>query len=153
MAKRFRFRLEPMLRLRQQQADQAKRVVAERLRRISSVQQEIGLLERQITQQIAAMRSGPMVGSLDVGTISRHRAWLTHLQGGVLAGMTRVRQLQAELVTERASLGEATKLVKILETLRDRQADRYYKELDRQELIEADEMSVQRYVFARQHEA
>ena len=146
MAKRFKFRLEPMLALRRRQADTAKRVVAQRLGRISQARRQIDLLQEQIVQQVQAMRSGPLVGPLDIGRIARHRAWLAHLQRGVFDGMARMRQLQTELVKERAALAEASKRVKIIETLRDRQQQRYYKELDRLETIEADEMSIQRYV-------
>ena len=149
MAKRFRFRLEPVLRIRRQEADQAKRVVAESLRTISKIQREIGLLQDRIDQQVAAMRAGPLVGTLDVGQVSRHRHWLSHLQRGVLDAMTRVRQLQAQLARERALLAEATKKVKVLETLRRKQEQRYHYELQRREAVEADEMSTQRYLRLR----
>ena len=153
MPKQFKFRLDPVLRLRQQQADQAKRVVAERLRRIGDVQREIGVLDSQIAAQTNAMRAGPMVGRLDIKLVARHRTWLSHLQRGVLDGMARTRQLQAVLVDERAALAEASKRVKILETLRDRQSQRYHKELARLELAESDEMNTQRYIYQQHSEA
>jgi flagellar FliJ protein len=149
MAKRFRFRLEPVLRLRQQKADEAKRVVAERLRRVAAVQREIGLLQQRIEEQVEAMRAGPLVGALDVGQLARHRHWLSHLQRGLLDAMARVRALEAELARERAGLAEAMKRIRILETLKRRQEERYYEALNREEIAEADELSVQRYVHAR----
>ncbi len=147
MAKRFRFRLAPVLRLRQQKADQAKRVVAERLRRIVQVRREIGILQDRIGQQVSAMRAGPATGLLNVGEVARHRHWLTHLQRGLLEATAGVRQLEAQLAQERAALTEATKEVRIMETLKDRQQTRYYYELSRQETAEADELSTQRYVY------
>jgi len=149
MAKRFRFRLAPVLRLRQQKADQAKRLVADRLRRIGRVRREIGIFQDRIGQQVAAMRAGSLAGVLDVGEVARHRHWLTHLERGLLEATAGVRQLEAQLARERAALTEARKEVRIMETLKDRQQSRYYYELSRQETAEADELSTQRYVHRR----
>ena len=41
MAKKFQFRLEPVLRLREREADEAKRMVADRLRGVAQVEREM----------------------------------------------------------------------------------------------------------------
>ncbi len=150
MAKQFEFRLETVLKLRKQDEDAAKRVVAERLREIRGVEAEITGLRGQIAQQLDAFRETNAAGQLDMTQISRHRFWLTHLDRGVLLGQHRLAELHGELAKERAALAEARKRVRILEKLKERQYERYRKELDRAEAIENDEIG--KAIYLRQQQ-
>ncbi len=149
MAKRFVFRLETLLKLRRQREDKQKRVVAEWLRQISRVQREIRSLEEQIADQVGAMRDCIGHGRIDVPWIARNRHWLSHLQRGRLEAEGHLRLLEARLAQERVVLVHAMKEKRVLEKLRERQEDRYRKELDRQEVLVADELSTVRYMFDR----
>lgn len=149
MAKRFIFRLETLLKLRRQREDRQKRVVADRLRQISRVRGEIESLERQIGQQVDAMRTAAGQRSLDVQNLARNRHWLSYLQRGRLEADGHLRLLEARLAQERAVLAHAAKEKKVLEKLKDRQRVRYLKELDYREQIASDELSTARFVFTR----
>jgi flagellar FliJ protein len=149
MAKRFVFRLETLLKLRRQREDRQKRVVAERLRQIARVRNEIGLLERQIAEQVGAMRIDAGRPSLDVQSLARGRHWLSHLQRGRLDADGHLRLLETRLAQERAVLAHAAKEKKVLEKLKERQRLRYATELGRREQAEGDELSTVRFVFNR----
>jgi len=149
MAKRFVFRLETLLKLRRQREDRQKRVVAERLRQITRVQHEIGTLERQIGDQIQAMRAEATGASLDVPHLARSRHWLSHLQRGRLEAEGHLRLLEARLAQERAVLTNAVKDRRVLEKLRERQEQRHRRELDRIEMLASDESNTVRFLLDR----
>lgn len=148
MAKRFVFKLETLLKIRQQREDKQKRVVGERLRQIARVKDEIVRIEQQIADQIASMRGQAGHGRLDVVNLARGRHWLTHLQKSRLEADGHLRVLEARLAQERVVLANASKEKKIVEKLKERQQDRYQKELDRQEMLAMDELATSRFVFA-----
>lgn len=140
MAKRFKFRLETVLKIRRQREDEAKRAVAERLRQITSVHDEIESLQRQIGREIGAFRQSHAIGRIDTDKIVNHRHWLIHLDQGVLLARSRLGELETELAKERSTLAEARKRVRALEKLEERQRARYMKRLSRAEAVENDEI-------------
>lgn len=148
MAKRFLFRLETVLKVRKQREDACKRAVAERLRRISAVQAEIGSLRTQINTEIGAFREAHAVGRLDMTQIARHRHWLIHLHQGVLMAQAGLHELRQKLVEDRKVLTEARKQTRVLEKLKERQLERHRQALNRAEAVENDEIG--NTLYARQ---
>lgn len=150
MAKRFTFRFETMLRIRKQREDEHKRIVASRLREIGGVQNHMTSLDKQIRDELQAIRFGRRPGTIDMQQIIRHRHWLGCLHKGVLEGQAKMRFLEAELARERADLAEAAKQRRILEKLKERQREQYHGEQDRLEALAADDLTTVRYVFDQQ---
>ncbi len=140
MAKRFKYRLETVLKLRKRDEDACKRVVADRLRRIQAVQFEIAGLQGQIRSEIVAFRQKHAVGTLDMGRVQQHRHWLIHLNHGVWRGQAHLAELEKQLSDDRKALAEARKRARIMEKLKERQLERHKRELDRAEAIENDEI-------------
>lgn len=149
MAKRFRFRLEPILKLRRHREDACKRVVAGTLREIAKLQRERARTDDQIAQQVDRMRDGTLVGRLNITDVSRHRYWLTHLQRQALEIDGRVRTLEARLAQERTELADSARQKKVLTTLSDRQRQRHDLAIARAERKEADEIATGAYLFNR----
>jgi flagellar FliJ protein len=149
MAKRFVFKLETVLRLRQQREDRQKRVVAERLRQIGQMRGRIAALERQIREQVAGLRADALHTTLDVVGLARNRHYLSRLQRHRLEAQSQLGMLEKRLAQERAVLAHAAKERKVIEKLKERQYARYQKDLARQERIEADDLSTTRYAFRR----
>ena len=153
MAKRFTFRFATMLKIRRQREDEHKRVVAERLRQIAQTRDHRLVLQRQIHDEVEAIRDSQARGSIDIQQVMRHRHWLGHLHKGVLEADARVRFLEARLAQERVVLAEAMKQRKILEKLEERQWQRHLHEEDVREMKESDELATVRYVFDREADA
>lgn len=145
MAKRFVFRFETMLKLRQQREDHHKRIVAERVRQITAARQQIASLQGQIQQEMEAMRIAQEPGIIDLQQTVRHRHWLGRLHRMQLETQAAVQALEAKLAQERAELAEAAKQRRVLEKLKERQAERYRKEMERRETLQLDEMATQRH--------
>ncbi len=141
MAKAFRFRLAPILKLRTAREDEHKRVVAATLREMAAVRQGKARVLEQIDEQISEMRRAQLVGLIEPGQVARHRYWLSHLQRSTLESDTVIRTLQARLAQQRAELAEAAKQCKILSTLKERQRENFNRARTRAEQREADEMA------------
>jgi flagellar protein FliJ len=148
MAKRFRFRLDTVLKVRKQREDVCRRAVADRLRQIAAVQAEIGSLQHQIGEEIGAFRQVHSVGRLDMTQIVRQRHWLIHLHQGVLMAQASLGDLHKKLEEDRRVLVEARKQTRVLEKLKERQIERHQKETARAEAIENDEIG--NVLYARQ---
>jgi len=141
-----------MLKIRQQREDRHKRIVADRLRQITTVREQLVALEHQVVDETDAIRKGQSPGTIDLQQAIRHRSWLAHLHKAILDGQARWRFLEARLVQERAALTEAAKQRRILEKLKERQYLRYRQEEEKIETREADDQATIRYVFDRSRE-
>ncbi len=148
MAKRYTFRLEPLLRLRQQREDERKRVVASRLREIATLRRRQELFELQIERQTESMRGSLTTESTNVDALRMCRHWLVGLRRGVLETAAQVSAQRAILAQERATLAEARKETKILDRLKARQREAYMVKLARAEQAELDDMNVTRFAHA-----
>ena len=123
------------------------RFVAATLREIAKLRRERAKTDQQVDEQIGRMRDGSLVGKLDLGDVSRHRYWLTHLQRRGLEIDGRIRTLEARLAQERVDLAESSRQKKVLTTLSDRQRQRFDRAVVRVERKEADEIATGVYLF------
>jgi flagellar protein FliJ len=148
MAKRYAFRLETLLRLRQQREDEQKRVVASRLRKIKSIEQQKQVLQVRITEQVDSMRTLLTVGRMDMDQLKAGRHWMVRLRRGVLEADGAISANRTILAQERVNLANARKDTKILERLKEKQREAFVTEIERQDRIESDDMNVTRFAYA-----
>lgn len=144
MAKRFKFRLETVLKLRQQRENDKKRIVADRIREIVRASNDQYGIQQQIENQIDAMRGRVQQGRIDTRQIARDRHWLSRLNLQSLETQSAIRTLQAKLSMEQAELAKASRQRKILEKLREKQMLSYRQTVEKQEQKESDELAVLR---------
>jgi flagellar export protein FliJ len=148
MVKRYTFRLETLLRLRQQREDEQKRVVASRLRKIRTIEQQKEVLEARIAEQVEAMRDWLTADLIDVDQLKAGRHWMVRLRRGVLETEGAIVAHRTILAQERANLANARKDTRILERLKERQREAFFAEIERQDRAESDEMNVTRFAHA-----
>jgi flagellar protein FliJ len=148
MAKRYRFRLETLLRLRQQREDEKKRIVASRLRKIRSLEQHKQVLETRIAEQTEIIRGLLVRDQMDVDELKAGRHWMIRLRRGVLEAGGALSSNRAMLAQERADLANARKETKVLERLKEKQQTAFSAELERLDRIEADDLNVTRFAHA-----
>lgn len=142
---RATFRLEPLLKIRRMEEDRAKRVVAERLRQIQTIQQRIVSVDALIVEAGQVMRSLILAGSIVPLEATRQRGYIGRLQGRLLETHMELQQQQALLVQERSALAEASKRSKILEKLKERQEMRRLAAESLAEQRQSDELGVLRF--------
>jgi flagellar FliJ protein len=147
---RSKFRLEPLLRIRRFKEDEAKRVLAERLREIRRAEERKAGLHQHLLEAGATMRSLVLAGRIVPQEAARQRGYIGSLQARRLAVVAELEALQQDLVADRAALAEATKRRKILEKLKDRQQQRMIREQNLAEQRSSDELAVLQFVRGRQ---
>lgn len=146
MAKRFRFSLETLLRVRNAREREAKRRVGLKQAEIARVDQ----LNRQTVSEIAARQQllrQRQHGTVTPTDLARERAWIAYLRRTIVE-----RQAQrAELVNELNQLREAWRQTRteqrIIEKLRQRRWEQYLADRKRQEQAESDELARQLHVY------
>jgi flagellar export protein FliJ len=154
MAKRFKFRLEVVRKLRQRKEDERRRIVAERFRLVGEVRGRIGGMNEQLRRERGAVRglveakggieSPPR--PVDVTQLRRHHVYVNHLRRCIAEASRELADQQVALAREQALLTEASKDLKVIDKLEERQRARYELGVRRAELAESDEIGAQ---FAR----
>lgn len=145
MAKRFRFRLETLRRIRQQERDRQQRTLADALRNVESAGLRLATVTQQIEDAAALTRFDRQRERLDVATMRATHSYRGILEQRLARERLAMGRTTADLDAHRAKLGEATKNLKVLENLRDRQWRRHRVEVARQEQAEYDEIGAQQY--------
>ena len=149
MARRFRFRLEMVRRLREQARDAQRRVVADAVRAVTHLEDRIARLTRQLDDTADRFRDAQRAERLDVVSLRGHqifRGWLTRK---IAESNEELVRRQASLDYERARLAEVWKRLKAIEKLRERQWERHLTEVAREERAVNDEAALQMYVRRR----
>jgi flagellar biosynthesis chaperone FliJ len=162
MAKRFKFRLTTLRKLRKQRQDECRRAVGAKLRQVAGAQEQLDGFGEQLALHTAAMRrlaspaadaaagaaQAPTVWTVDLTAVRRHRAYTDHLRASIVAGRQQLAVLEAELSKEQVALGESTKEIRILDKLEEGQRRRHELTLTRAEVAQNDEITAQ---FARRN--
>lgn len=145
MARRFRFRLDTVERLRRQVRDVQQRVVADAVQAVARVDIR---KTRWINDLMGVLESGREVrrqGPMDVGSLRRHQLYRVWLHRMLDVTATELLDRNRELDDERSKLAEASKQLKVIEKLREKRWHRYQVEVKREEQSASDEAAVQMF--------
>ena len=145
--KQFRFRLQPLLRLRKQQEDQKKRAVGALLSQIHDLQRQALELAEAIKAEGDTLKQQYIQGNVDLNWVSHYRRYVTSVQRAIAERIQTATNIQEKLHQARRDLAEAAKQTKILEKLKERQQKQYEREWQRNENRELDEIGTK--VFLR----
>jgi flagellar export protein FliJ len=149
MARRFRFPLQTLLKVRQLREREAKRKVAAQYAEIARLDQ----LDQAARREIAA-RQGDLLDHqrhryLDPRDLSRGWSWIAHLR----SAMAQRQAMRAEMVKElerlQAEFRAARQQTRIIEKLRERRWDEYSRDRRRREQAAADEVAQQLHLLKR----
>lgn len=139
----FRFKLEPVLGHRRLLEDDAKRDFQVAMAALNEARERREAAVRLIDEQSERIRS--QQGAIDWRMRELHENFIRG-QELVIDDLDRVIEKRSEVVEERrAVLIEASKRVKILEKLREKELKEYEKEELRQERILFDEIAVREF--------
>lgn len=142
MARRFRFRLETVLKLRRQREDGQKRVVAGKVRELAALQSRARVIGVQVVEAVDAARGLRRTGPMDMAQIARQRFWLSNLQRALVETGSQMRETEGALASERQVLAALARDREALEKLREKHAGRYQAQIDRAERVELDELAI-----------
>ena len=148
MAKRFRFRLQPLLDLRKRREAQQQRIVALRLAQLAQLCDRLSQLHHNVTATIASARRDRQVEGLDINTALQEQRWRYHLKRTIARQESAIEQAQSALRDERAELARRATQHKAIERLKERRLAEHNTAVTRSEQAEADEIAA-RSVAAR----
>ena len=139
--KKFSFRLQPVLKLREQQEEQKKRAVGILQNEIAEQQRQALAMAEVVKEQGQILKDHFFRGNVDVNWISYYQGYVSNMQRNIAEKINNVAQVQKKLVKARAELAEAAKQTKIIEKLKEKRKQRYDKQLQRRETFEQDELA------------
>ena len=141
---RFQFRLTTLLRLREAARDQRRGQLAEAFRaeealhaRLSELEYDLGELKRQYRQTAAA-------GPLDVDPLIDAQRYELLLLAEQQSIGQQSQTLAVEIDKRREALVAADREVRVLEKLRETQADRHRSDEEQREMKQMDEVASRR---------
>jgi flagellar protein FliJ len=143
LARRFQFRLETLLRVRQLREREAKRKVAAKRAEIALVDRLNAETAEEISTQQAALLADQRQGRLDPLALQRGRAWIAHLRRTIGQRHAQRAELVAQWRELQAAWHAARTQARIIEKLRERRFAEYVHDRDRKEQAAADELAQQ----------
>ncbi len=149
MAESFTFRLEAIRRLRRQERDTQRRVLANAIEHASTTQRHIQILNEQLQGNVSRSRFARHTGPIDVAAMRTnefHQGWLQQriLESGQMLG-----ERQQEVSQERKNLALANQRLRVLDKLRERQHARFTLDQNRREQTSNDEAALSMYQRSR----
>ncbi len=141
MAKKFKFRVEPVLKLREQTERMALRELAHARQHATAIEQRIRGIRDELNAQDALVREGVLTGTVDVQYMSLYRRHVMTLHRRIIEQVTELRQAATAAQRCRVKVVDAVKQRKILSALKDKLQLRHRKEAERQEQNDMDELT------------
>jgi flagellar FliJ protein len=149
MAK-FDFKFEALLKLRKMKQDQCERNLAERTKLFLQSRKQVEQVQNQITSHYEEIRQHQLQPQIEVGGLLADRRYLAHLQQIRLHQISALARSQQLLNTARAQLAEAKKQTDIMAKLKEREKEKFRKELLKRETIELDDLANAKAAWQRQ---
>jgi flagellar FliJ protein len=143
MARRFEFRLETLLRVRQLREREAKRKVAAQRAEIARLDRLDRQTADEISRQQAELLEGQRAGRVDPLTLQRGRAWIGHLRRTIALRQVQRTEMLAQLQQLQGVWRAARTQARIIEKLRERRWEQYVRDRARKEQAAADELAQQ----------
>lgn len=149
MAKRFRFRLEAVLKVRKRKRDEARRIVADRQRRMARIAERITACRNGIGEAVDESRRVQHATAPDVTTLRRYRSYIAAMHRAIGDAEVEMSHQRNRLQEEQRQLARTNRDVKAIEKLRERQLARHREQEERADRAEGDEISLQLHRRAR----
>jgi flagellar FliJ protein len=149
VARRFAFRLQTVLNVRQMREREAQRDVAAKSAEIARVDRLNEQTADEIIRQQAMLVEAQQRGGLDPVELQRGRAWIAHLRKTIATRQMQKAEFQEQLRDLQTRLRDARTQTRIIEKLRERRWGEYSRDRRRREQAESDELARQLQDFDR----
>ncbi|MGA2065371.1 MAG: flagellar export protein FliJ [Thermoguttaceae bacterium] len=140
----FRFRLSPVLQVREAARQERRSRLGEAYRADELLQRRLQAVESELDQLRGVSRRAARPGPVDVDRLVESQRYALGLRSQQAQILRQREDLAAEIQRRRQALLEADREVRVLEKLRQRQAERHRVEEDRREAKRLDEIAQQK---------
>jgi flagellar FliJ protein len=144
-AKKFKFRLDPLLKLRENREKERQREHAEAAEKVLNQKQHLEQVDRSKLQTLDHQRNR-LAGQISVAEALIYSRYLMKLRKDRLTGTELLRGLEKEAERRRARLVEAARERKTFELLKEKQKLRHLTELEKGEQKDLDEVATTGFV-------
>jgi flagellar FliJ protein len=145
--KKFKFRMETILKLKKQKEDEKKRLVGLLVAEKSEYERQAIEMSNALRLEGKKLKQHYLDNHVDLDEISSYQKYVIQIQQGVQQRMFNVTEVQKKLSIARQEFTIIAKETKILEKLKEKKLLRYKLDLRRLELIEEDDVATK--VFLR----
>lgn len=139
--KKFRYRLEALLRIKQHRERERQKEHAEAVQLIYDQRSRLNMIDSTRSDTLDRQRTRQQ-GSLSLAFLQQCSRYLVKLKRDTILGRETLRAYESEAEKRRRRLVKASQERQIFEKLRDKQKDRYYKEIDQRENRDNDEIAL-----------
>jgi len=147
--KKYSFRLQPVLDIREKTLED-KRLEMSQVIQLLNEQQEG--LERLIAKQASykdELESLSLEDDLNVFALANFKNYMVNLQEQITQQEHNIENTKKALRVKQEAVNEALKDVKVLEKLKEKQSQKFYKDIEMKEANEIDDISTARYRLKR----
>lgn len=144
--KKFKFRMETILKIKKQKEEEKRRIVGQLVA-------EKNEYERQAIEMSSALRlEGQKIkdqyqkNEVDLDEVSSYQKYVMQVHQGIQVRMFKVTEVQKKLSIARQEFAVIAKEAKVLEKLKENKLSSYQTELRRLERIEEDDIAAKVYL-------
>lgn len=145
--KKFSFRLERLLKLKQRIEDQKRQSLATSQARIQLQEDKLRSIESERVKHDEAERA-ILTGSVDVNTLRSFSRYFHKLKGDERTGAQLIRVFETDVAKKSEDLVGASQEKRALEDYRGKLKARHDKEMEKAEQAELDDLATKRFVAA-----
>jgi flagellar protein FliJ len=144
--KKFRYRLEPVLKIKEHREKQRQKEHAAVLQQVMNQQARLEQIENE-KQQTFEQERVHLTGSIKPQLLMSASRYLVKLKRDTLMGRELLRSLETEAERRRQRLVEAAREKKTYEKHKDKLGQRFAESLEEKEAKLLDEMAIIRYTY------
>lgn len=147
--KKYSFRLQPVLDIREKVLEDKRLEMAEVIQLLNDQQEG---LERLIAKQASykeELESLSLEDDLNVFALANFKNYMVNLQEQITQQEHNIDNTKKALRVKQEAVNEALKDVKVLEKLKEKQSQKFYKDIEMKEANEIDDISTSRYRLKR----
>ncbi|RAI12240.1 MAG: flagellar export protein FliJ [Candidatus Melainabacteria bacterium] len=147
--KKYSFRLQPVLDIREKTLEDKRLEMAQVIQLLNEQQEG---LERLIAKQASykdELESLSLEDDLNVFALANFKNYMVNLQEQITQQEHNIENTKKALRVKQEAVNEALKDVKVLEKLKEKQSQKFYKDIEMKEANEIDDISTARYRLKR----
>lgn len=141
LMKKFKYRLEALLRAKEQIEKERQKQHATALQQVYNQQQDLKRIDQSTSTTISQQRRG-MTGSMSVAEMLVYCRYILKLKRDMLAGGELLKALEETEQKKRQSLVKASKERKVYEKLKERRREQFNDDVRSQTTKENDEIAL-----------
>lgn len=147
--KKYQFRLQPVLDIREKTLEDKRLEMAQVIQLLNEQQEGLERLMAKQESYKDELESLSLEDDLNVFSLANFKNYMVILQGQITQQEHTIENTKKALRVKQDAVNEALKDVKVLEKLKEKQSQKFYKDIEMKEANEIDDISTTRYRLKR----